>query len=297
MTVEAASAAGRRSALAALVLAARPHHWTKNLLLFAGLLFSGRFQEGAYWPEALAVFAAYCAASSASYLLNDVRDAELDRAHVRKRRRPVAAGELTPTAALVAAAALALLSLGLAALVGTSSALLVGGFLALQILYSTILKQLVLVDVAAIAALFVIRAAAGAVAVDVLLSGWLVLCTALLALFLGLAKRRGELAGGTAGAARPVLERYAGARLDLLVPTAAAAALAAYTAYAFSGPTAPAMALTIPLAAAGLWRYTALARGGTTGEEPERLLVHDRPLLGMVLLWALLAGIVLAVEV
>ena len=296
MTVRAASASTRRfDTIAALVRAARPHHWTKNLLLFAGLLFSARFQDASYWPESLAVFGAYCAASSASYLLNDVRDAELDRAHAQKRARPVAAGELSPRVAVAGAGVLALAAIGLAAPAGADSALLVAVFLSLQLAYSTLLKHVVFADVAAISMLFVIRAAAGAMAVDVRLSGWLVVCTALLALFLALAKRRGELRMGTAG--RPVLDHYGRAGLDRLVLGAALAALAAYTAYAFSGPTAPTMALTIPLAAAGVARYVSLVRRHELGQEPERLLVQDAPLLAAVLAWVALSGIILAVEV
>jgi 4-hydroxybenzoate polyprenyltransferase len=297
VSAPASALAASRSSAAALVRAARPHQWSKNLLLFAGLLFSGRFQEPAYWPEALTICAAYCAASSAAYLFNDVRDLELDRAHLRKRRRPVAAGELSPAAALVGSASLAVIALGLGALVGASSAALLVAFLVLQLAYSTALKHVFLADAATISLLFVIRAAAGAVAVGVRLSWWLVLCTALLALFLALAKRRAELTRAAPGAGRPVLRQYTRARLDLLVPVAGGAALVAYMAYAFSGPTAPAMAVTIPLAAAGIVRYTLLVREHDQAEEPERLLVRDRLLLAVLMGWAALAALVLALEV
>jgi 4-hydroxybenzoate polyprenyltransferase len=296
VTVREAEVGGRRLDAGALVRAARPHQWTKNLVVFAGLLFSGRFQQLQYWPEALAVFAAYCLASSASYLLNDVRDAELDRRHARKRTRPVAAGEVSPRAALVAAAAAAVAAVGLAAAVSWASCALLVAFLALQAAYSAWLKHVPFADVLAISLGFVLRAAAGAVAVGVRLSWWLVLCTALLALFLALAKRRSELrAGGAAG--RPVLERYGAANLDRLVVAAAGAAFAAYVAYAFSGPTAPAMALTIPLAAAGLGRYGWLVRHDDQGEEPDRLLLRDPVLLTTILAWAALAATILAIQV
>jgi decaprenyl-phosphate phosphoribosyltransferase len=297
MTVQAAAVSRRRVELAALVRAMRPDQWTKNLLLFAGLLFSGRFQDASYWPEALAAFGAYCAASSAAYLLNDVRDAELDRAHARKRIRPVAAGDLSSKRALLAAAVLALGALALTAAIGVDSVLLLAAFLALQLAYSTVLKHVVFADVVAISLLFVIRALAGSVAVGVRLSWWLVLCTALLAFFLALAKRRAELYADPAAAGRPVLATYRRAHLDAVVVGSAGAALVAYVAYAFSGPTAPAMALTVPLAAAGLWRYTFLIRRDPVGQEPERLLVNDAPLLITIVLWAVLAGTILAVKV
>ncbi len=277
--------------------AARPHQWTKNLLLFAGLLFSGRFQEPEYWPEALTIFAAYCAASSAAYLFNDVRDAELDRAHQRKRQRPIAAGELGARGALAGSAALAALALGLAGLVGASSALLLAAFLALQVAYSASLKHVVLADVVAIALLFVIRAAAGAVAVDVLLSWWLVVCTALLALFLALAKRDAELSGATASATRPVLTRYARARLDVLVPAAGDGRARRLRRVRVQRANSPPMAVTIPPAAAGIVRYAVLVRRHGQAEEPERLLAHDGPLLATLLVWAVLAAAVLATEV
>jgi decaprenyl-phosphate phosphoribosyltransferase len=296
VTVRGTAVAGRRLDAAALVRAARPHQWTKNLVVLAGLLFSGRFQDAQYWPEALAVLAAYCLASSASYLVNDVRDAELDRRHARKRTRPVAAGELSPRAAVTAAAVAAVAAVGLAAAVNWASAALLVAFLGLQAAYSVWLKHVPFADVLAIALGFVLRAAAGAVAVGVRLSWWLVLCTALLALYLELAKRRSELrAGGAAG--RPVLARYGAATLDRLVIGAAGAAFAAYVAYAFSGPTAPAMALTVPLAAAGLARYAWLVRRDNQGEEPDRLLVRDPALLLTILAWAALAAAILAIEV
>jgi 4-hydroxybenzoate polyprenyltransferase len=159
------------------------------------------------------------------------------------------------------------------------------------------LKHVFLIDVCTIALLFVVRATAGSLAVDTPLSGWLVGCTGLLAVFLALAKRQGELFSAAPEASRPVLARYARARLDLLVPAAAAAALAAYVAYALTGPTAPTMALTIPLAAVGLVRYTMLVQRGALAEEPERTLFHDRPLVLIIAAWAALATALLAVEV
>ncbi len=206
LRAEVVSFPARRSRGRAVLAAMRPRQWSKNLLLFAGLVFAAKIGDPLRWVEACTAFVAYCAASSAAYLVNDVVDTERDRMHPLKRLRPVARGELSQRAAFLVAAALAVLAFGLVAPLGLDSVAFLAGFLALQGAYTFALKHVVLVDVLAIAALFVIRAAAGAVAVDVRISPWLLLVTALLALFLALAKRRSELA--VAGSARPVLEGY-----------------------------------------------------------------------------------------
>jgi 4-hydroxybenzoate polyprenyltransferase len=283
-----------RPAAAALVVAMRPRQWLKNLLLFAGLVFAAELGDGSRWLRALAAFAVYCAASSASYLVNDVRDAEADRAHPTKRFRPVASGELPPRHALAAAAVLGAAAVAGAAALGRDSLLLLLAFLALQLLYSTWLKHLVLVDVLAIAALFVIRAAAGAVAIDVTVSGWLLVCTGLLALFLALNKRRGELADGGDGASRRVLHRYDVRLLDRLVLGVGAATLAVYAAYSVTGTRPPLFPLTIVPVAFGLARYVFLVRRRAAGQEPEKVLVGDPPILVATLVWAVLAAVLLA---
>ena len=200
----------RRSLPRATLVALRPRQWSKNLLVFAGLVFAAKLGDAGRWAEALACFAAYCAVSSAAYLANDVRDREADRAHPVKRARPIARGELSPRAALMLSAALTLAAGAICAVLGPLSLALVAGFAALQAAYTLGLKHVVLIDVLAIAGLFVIRAAAGAAAVDVRISPWLLLCTALLALFLALAKRRGELVlvGAERTPGRRVLEGY-----------------------------------------------------------------------------------------
>ena len=288
------AAARERPAAAALIVAMRPRQWLKNLLLFAGLVFAAELGDGSRWLRALVAFALYCAASSAAYLVNDVRDAEADRAHPTKRLRPVASGELSATHALAAAAILTVLAILAAAALGRDSLLLMLAFLALQILYSTWLKHIVLVDVLAIAALFVIRAAAGAVAIDVVVSGWLLVCTGLLALFLALNKRRGELADGGDGSSRPVLHRYDLRLVDRLVLGVGAATLLVYAAYAVSGPRPELFPLTIVPVAFGLVRYVFLVRRRAAGQEPEKVLVGDPPILVAALVWAVLAAVLLA---
>ena len=281
----------RRSGRRALAAALRPRQWSKNLLLFAGLVFAAKVGDPLRWAEACAAFVAYCAASSAAYLVNDVVDAELDRAHPLKRLRPVARGELSRRAALFAAVALAVGALGLVVPLGLDSVALLVAFLALQGAYTFALKHVVLVDVLTIAALFVIRAAAGAVAVDVRISPWLLLVTALLALFLALAKRRSELA--VPGSARPVLEGYSLPLVDQLISVTVAATIAAYAIYTFTAHS-PALMATIPFVVFGLFRYLLLVHRDDLGEEPENVLIGDRPLVLAVAGWAVTAAVILA---
>jgi 4-hydroxybenzoate polyprenyltransferase len=285
----------RRSVGRAALVSLRPRQWSKNLLLFAGIVFAAKLGDAVRWAEAGAIFVAYCGASSAAYLVNDLRDAEDDRLHPVKRERPIARGELQPETALVLAAVLAAGALAIAAALGFLSLVFLLGFIALQLAYSLGLKHVVLVDVVLIAALFVIRAAAGAAAVDVRISPWLLVCTALLALFLGLAKRRGELvlmhADETPG--RPVLGGYSLRLVDRLLWLVAAATAGVYAAYAVTAHSAW-MALTVPLVVIGLGRYLLLVHRHDLGEEPEHVLVADRVILGCVAAWAALSAVVLA---
>jgi 4-hydroxybenzoate polyprenyltransferase len=271
----------------------RVKQWTKNLLLFAGLLFAAKLSDGSRWVEAWAVFFVYCAASSAAYLVNDVRDAERDRLHPVKRRRPVAAGSLSPRTALLLAVVLAAAAFAGAVALGPAAVAFVAGFLTLQLAYSFGLKLVVGLDVFAIAALFTVRAAAGAEAVHVRVSPWLLACTAVLAVFLALAKRRGELAGGS-HAGRRVLAHYSLPVLDRLLPLVAVVAVGLYSAYAFAARDSLEMGLTIPFVVAALVRYLVLVRRDGLGERPEEVLLTDAPILLAVGSWALTAALVLA---
>ncbi len=281
-----------RAALAAL----RPRQWTKNLLLFGGLVFAAELGDGKRWFEAIVAFAAYCAASSAAYLANDVRDVSHDRSHPVKRARPVASGELSARAALWLAGVLACLALAAAVLLGPWSAALMGAFLALQAAYSGRLKHVVLIDVLAIAGLFVIRASAGAEAVDVRISPWLLICTGLLALFLALAKRRAELVlvGADETPGRPVLEGYSLALVDQLVSVVAASTVIAYSLYTFNARDSKAMMATVPFVVYGVFRYLLLLHRHDLGEEPENVLLTDMPLMLTIGAWAGTCAAILA---
>lgn len=280
------------------LVAARPRQWTKNLLLFAGLVFAAKLGDASRWAEAAAIFVAYCAASSAAYLVNDVRDAAADRGHPVKRLRPIASGAVPPRRALALAAFLAAVALALAAALGPWTVAFLLGFFGLQAAYTLGLKHVVLVDVLAISGLFVIRAAAGAEAVDVRISPWLLACTALLALFLALGKRRGELvlvhADETPG--RRVLDGYSLALVDRLVAVVAAATVAAYVLYTLTARDSRALVVTIPFVVFGLVRYLVLLRRSDVGEEPEHVLLTDAPILVTVAAWAATCAVLLALD-
>ncbi len=287
----------RRSLPRAVVVALRPRQWTKNLLLFAGIIFAAKLGDASRWAEALTAFVAYCAASSASYLVNDVRDVAHDRAHPVKSSRPIARGELSPRVAEAIAALLIFSAFLLVAPLGLASIVFLSTFFALQAAYTLALKHVVLLDVMTIGGLFVVRGAAGAAAVEVRISPWLLLCTALLALFLALAKRRGELVlvGAEATPGRPVLEGYSLALVDQLVTVVAASTVISYCLYTFTARDSKAMMITIPFVVFGVFRYLLLMHRQDLGEEPEEVLLRDAPILVCIAGWAACAAVILAV--
>ena len=286
----------RRSPLRAALVALRPRQWVKNLLLFAGIIFAAQLGDPTRFAQAVSAFLVYCAASSAAYLLNDVRDSQADRRHPVKRRRPIARGELRPAAAQTLAAVLAMGAIVIAAVIGASSLACLLGFATLQAAYTLRLKHIVLVDVLVIAGLFVIRAVAGAIAVDVRISPWLLVCTGLLALFLALGKRRAELvlagAGRTTG--RAALEGYSLALIDQLLAAVAGATIVAYALYTVTARDSYALLATLPFVVFGLLRYLQLLHRRGAGEEPENVLLGDAPILVTVVVWAVVCAAILA---
>jgi 4-hydroxybenzoate polyprenyltransferase len=287
-----------RGQVRGFIRAARPLQWTKNLLVFAGIVFAAELGDIGRWFEAVLIFVAFCLASSAAYLANDAHDAPADRAHPVKRSRPVASGVLSARTALAGAAALSALALLIALPTGWESVALIGAFLVLQAAYTVRLKHLVLLDTLVIAALFVLRAAAGAVGIDVRLSPWLVLCSGLLALFLALGKRRGELVmvGAELTPGRPVLEGYSLALVDQLLSIVTAATISAYSIYTFTATESAAMMLTIPFVVFGLFRYLYLMHRHDAGEEPDRIAVTDGPIIATVAVWVATAAVILVVS-
>lgn len=274
----------------------RPRQWAKNAFVLAGIVFAGKVLHPDAVLHTAIAFVAFCLVSGATYLFNDVRDVESDRLSPRTAGRPIARGDLSVRAALVAAGLATLAGLGLAAADNLLTLAAVGGYLALQIAYSTELKHMLFLDVMAIAGGFVIRAYAGGVAIDVPVSPWLLLCTGVLALFLGLAKRRGELVGLTEGArpGRLVLEQYTVPLLDELIAVVTPATLVVYCVYAVLGAKSDAMLLTVPFVIYGIFRVLYLVHyQPTQAEEPSEAVFRDAPLFVCVLLWGVTSAIVI----
>jgi 4-hydroxybenzoate polyprenyltransferase len=273
----------------------RPRQWLKNAFVLGGLMFSGTVTDLGNVAIALAVFVAFCLASGAAYLFNDVLDAEADRHNPRTASRPVARGELASRTALVAAAGSGAVALVATAFVGPYALLCLAGFIGLQIAYSLKIKHVLFLDVMVIAAGFVLRALAGLVSIDVRISEWLLLCTGLLALVLALAKRRGEVVavGGAANPQRPVLDQYSVALVDELLTVVTPSTVVAYCLYAAIGAKTPLMLLTAPFVIYGIFRILYLLHyRSALPEDPSMAVLDDRPLLACVVLWGLTAGVI-----
>jgi 4-hydroxybenzoate polyprenyltransferase len=283
-----------------LLLSLRPGQWTKNLLVFAGLLFGQRLGDPRAVARALGAFVIFCALSGAVYLINDVLDRESDRRHPLKRARPIASGALPVATALAAAAILGGGALAASTALGGSFTLVAAAYLGLLVLYSASLKNIVIIDVLTIAIGFVLRAVAGAVAVDVQISRWLFICTILLALFIALAKRRHEivLLAGAAPGHRAILKEYSPYLLDQMIAVVTASTLISYALYTTSPDTVlkfgtSRLDLTIPFPLYGIFRYLYLVHQREGGGSPADLLLTDRPLLVCVALWAFAVALII----
>jgi 4-hydroxybenzoate polyprenyltransferase len=269
-----------------LLILARPKQWTKNLLVFAALLFSAKFLELKPLFHSGVAFVSFILLSASIYSLNDVLDAKNDRAHPRKKNRPVASRAVSPQTALIFSLICALTGTTLAFFLGIGFLISAVAYLILTALYSLGLKHLVLLDVLLVAAGFLIRAVAGALAISVYISTWLLLCTTFLALLLALAKRRQELSMEKAVKHRKILAHYSQSLLDHLLTIAAACAVMTYSLYAFDYEKA-AMLLTLPFVLYGIFRYLYLVHLKNSGGEPEQVLLSDRPLQFCVAMWGL----------
>lgn len=276
-----------------LLTSLRPDQWTKNFIIFAALIFGQRLFDPTAVARALGTFAAFCGLSGAVYLINDIADREQDRWHPVKRIRPIASGALSVRTALSAASIIGSIGLGWSFWISTRLGVVALTYLALLTTYSMFLKHVVILDVLTIAVGFVLRAVAGAVAVAVPISDWLLVCTILLALFMALSKRRHELVllAEDATGHRPILEEYSPYLLDQMIGVVTASTVVSYILYTTDAETAARfgtrlLGLTIPLPLYGIFRYLYLVhqRGGGT---PSELFLTDRPLVVCVALWAL----------
>lgn len=292
--------ASPRSAPALLFASLRPEQWTKNLFVFAGLLFGHRLTHPDSVRVAAETFGVFCALSGTVYLFNDIADRHSDRSHPVKRLRPIASGSLSVPIAAGAGVALGLSATAAAFAIGLSLGVTALLYLGLLLLYSTSLKHVVIVDVLCIAAGFVLRTVGGSVAIGVPVSNWLVICTTLLALFLALAKRRHEIVSLADGAVshRRILGEYSPYFVDQMVSVVTASSLVAYALYTISPDTTARagtdrLPLTIPFVLYGIFRYLYLVHQKQGGGNPSTLVLTDRPLLACIALWALTAGLLL----
>ncbi len=284
---------GPASAVAALLEAMRPSQWTKNLFVFAGLIFGRQAANITAVEASVAAFCIFCLLSASVYLLNDVADREKDRQHPVKRHRPIASRRLSPQVALVAAVALAAIGVGSSFLITSAFAAFAICYLLLNLLYSFSLKHVVILDVLCIAAFFTLRAAAGAAAIGVVISHWLLICTILLALFIALSKRRHELVLLEDGAAnhRASLGEYSSYLLDQMIAVVTASTLMAYVLYTVDMRTvaefgSDRLVYTVPFVIFGIFRYLYLIHQRNGGGSPDKIIVSDKPFLANLVLWA-----------
>ena len=287
-----------RSTALSLLVSLRPAQWTKNLFVFGALLFGQRGARPAFLDptaitQAIGAFFVFCALAGVVYLINDVADRDNDRLHPIKRFRPIASGAVSPGLAIGTAAVLAIVALASAYLLRPAFAIVAVTYVVMNALYSGPLKHVVIIDVLTIAIGFVLRAAGGAIAIDVPISHWLLILILLLALFLALSKRRHELvllADGATGH-RPILQEYSPYLLDQMIGVVTASTLVSYVIYTISPETVQKfhtdyLGLTLVFPLYGIFRYLYLVHQKDGGGSPSDMLQNDRPLLACVALWA-----------
>lgn len=278
---------------AALIKTMRPHQWIKNGLLFTALIFDRKLTDVPALLNTLAGFFLFSLIASTVYIINDLADVEADRQHPKKRNRPIAAGKLPPSVARAAAILIPLVVLPLSYLLDPWFALVTLLYFVLNLLYSSWLKHVPLIDVFVLASFYVLRVVAGVTLIEVeRFSPWLYVVTTLLALYIGFGKRRAELAllAENADAHRRVLKGYTLPLLDQFITIVSATTIVAYSLYTFSAPNLPenhSMMLTIPFAFYGIFRYLYLVQMKHSGGAPEEVLFTDRPLQVTVVLWGL----------
>ncbi len=308
MTAQTALANEGRSTLAGLAWSLRPYQWPKNIIVFAAFAFSAGEawhldSPGTWWPllwRVAVLFGCWCLASSAIYLVNDVRDREVDRIHPRKRLRPIASGEVTPQGAIALAAVIGVGGVAIALGLDPEAGLVLAGYLGVMVLYSMGLKHVAVLDVLILSAGVVARAVSGALVIDVAISPWLYVCTSFGAFFVATSKRWAEVKdlGVDAVRHRASLALYSGETLGQMVVASAAGALLSFAIYTIESEHVPqngAMAATIPFVAFAMFRYLLLINGPRQGDAPDRILFTDPQIIAAVAgfsitaIWVLLA--------
>lgn len=278
--------------LKALIRAMRPIQWVKNVFVLAPIVFAEQLGDPQVLGRAMLAFIAFCFAASAIYLVNDLRDREEDRRHPLKRHRPIASGALSVPVATAAAVALAVAALAVALGFGTFFTILIVVYLAINLLYSSGLKHVVILDVMAVSSGYVIRVLAGAAAIDVEVSRWLLLCTIFLALFLIFSKRRHELVllADEAAGHRAVLDHYSPAFLDQMINVVTASTVVSYALYAVDDLTvekfgSDRLVYTLPMVLFGIFRYLYLTYQQLEKRNPTEQVLRDLPSVINVVLW------------
>jgi 4-hydroxybenzoate polyprenyltransferase len=282
-----------------LLLLLRPKQWSKNLLLFAGLIFSYSFTDAYFVYSSILAFISFCLLSSSAYIINDMFDVTEDRLHPKKKYRPIASGVITLRLATSISIALLIISLLIASQINLLFFLSSLFYYLLTLSYSVWLKHIVIIDVFAIAFGFLIRALAGAFAIEVSISPWFLICTLLLSLFLALTKRRQEsislAENGTNH--RKVLEHYPLPFIEQLISIVTASTIIAYSLYTFTdNHESQLFMITIPFVVYGIFRYLYLVYKQDLGESPEEVLLKDKPMIINILLWVLISIAILAFE-
>jgi 4-hydroxybenzoate polyprenyltransferase len=270
----------------------RPKQWPKNVFIFTALVFVEQLFTPLPLLKTIAAFILFCLLSSTVYLINDVADIEKDRQHPTKRLRPLPSGQLKPSVAIAAGVLIPLVTLPLSFLLNLYFGCIALVYLLTMIVYSFIIKNILILDVLTVAAGYVLRAVAGAVVISVPISPWLYVCTTLVALFIGFSRRRHELVllGENATGHRASLNEYSLPLLDQMIAVVTSATVIAYSLYTFSAPNLPpnhAMMLTIPFVLYGLFRYLYLIHVENKGGTPEEIFLSDLPMMIALGLWAL----------
>jgi 4-hydroxybenzoate polyprenyltransferase len=286
-----------------LLRAMRPKQWIKNLLIYAALVFDQQLFQPEPFLRTTAGFVLFCMGASAVYLVNDLADIERDRQHPKKRQRPLASGELSAGVARITAVLLFGFSIACGFLLSPGFGAILLLYITLNLLYSFWLKHVPIIDVLVLASNYVLRVAAGVTLITVeRFSPWMYVCITLLALFIGLGKRRAEmmLLAGEAESHRQVLDGYTIPFIDQLLAIVSSTAIVAYSLYTFSAVNLPEnhlMMLTIPFVIYGIFRYLFLIHVEDQGGAPEELLFADKPLMATVVLWGLAVVLILYVSI
>lgn len=267
----------------------RPKQWIKNLFVYAAALFSGFILRPDYFFTVLAAFIYFCMISSAVYILNDLVDIESDRIHPRKKYRPLAAGTVSLKGAVLLLFILAAAAIGLSFRLSYSFGIIVVLYLLNNLLYSFFVKHVVIIDVMSISLGFLFRVVGGAVVIGVYVSPWLLLCTLMLALFLGFCKRRNELAiiGENDAIHRKILAHYSLSFIDNMLSIITASTVLSYSLYTFLESKNKYMMVTVLFVLYGIFRYQYLIYNKNQGESPEEIVLTDKPLMINIVLWTL----------